>query len=145
MFGRHMSELWGKVHFGLTFVGVYAIFTPMHFLGMAGNPRRYAELTAFDFLEPLGQIHLFVSIAAFITITAQLIFIVNLFWCMFKGKKAEDNPWQATTLEWEIPSPPPHDNFAGKLPVVYQGPYEYSVPGEAQDYTMQTAQKTPAS
>ncbi|MCH8918983.1 MAG: cytochrome c oxidase subunit 1, partial [Proteobacteria bacterium] len=65
MFGRQMSEFWGKVHFGFTFVGVYAIFTPMHFLGMAGNPRRYAELTAFDFLEPLAPIHLFITIAAF--------------------------------------------------------------------------------
>ena len=145
MFGRQMSEFWGKVHFGFTFIGVYAIFTPMHFLGMAGNPRRYAELTAFDFLEPLAPIHLFITIAAFITITAQLIFLVNLFWSLFKGKKAEINPWQATTLEWEVPSPPPHDNFAGKYPVVYRGAYEYSVPGEPLDYTMQTAQKTPAS
>jgi cytochrome c oxidase subunit 1 len=145
MFGRQMNEFWGKVHFGLTFVGVYCIFTPMHFLGMAGNPRRYPELTGFDFLEPLASIHLFITIAAFITIAGQLIFLINLFWSLFKGKKAEINPWQATTLEWEIPSPPPHDNFAGKLPVVYRGAYEYSVPGEPQDFSMQTAPKTPAS
>ena len=76
--------------------------------------------------------------AAFITIAGQLIFVVNLFWSMWKGKKAEINPWEATTLEWTIPSPPPHDNFGGHPPVVRSGPYEYSVPGAAKDYIMQT-------
>jgi cytochrome c oxidase subunit 1 len=139
MFGRLMNEFWGKVHFLITFVGVYAIFMPMHFLGMEGNPRRYAELTGFDFLEPLMPLHLFISVAAFITIAAQLIFLVNLFWSLFRGEKAEMNPWECTTLEWGIPSPPPHDNFGGKEPVVYHGAYEYSVPGASQDFTMQTA------
>ena len=145
MFGRQLNQFWGKIHFWFTFIGVYTIFMPMHFLGLVGNPRRYPELTAFDFLEPLRPVHMFITIAAFITIIAQLIFILNFFWSLRRGKKAEINPWQATTLEWEVPSPPPHDNFAGKYPVVYRGPYEYSVPGEPQDYTMQTAQKTAAS
>jgi len=138
MFGRYMSESLGKAHFWTTFVGVYAVFTPMHFLGLAGNPRRYAELTAFDFLKPLEPVHLFISIAAFLTISSQFLFFGNLIWGFLKGKKAGENPWEATTLEWEIPSPPPHDNFAGKLPVIHRGPYEFSVPGEDKDYTMQT-------
>jgi cytochrome c oxidase subunit 1 len=139
MFGRLMNESLGKIHFWITFVGVYAIFMPMHFLGMEGNPRRYADLTGFDFLEPLLPLHLFISVAAFITIAAQLMFLVNLFWSLFWGEKAGMNPWECTTLEWGIPSPPPHDNFGGKVPVVYHGAYEYSVPGAAEDFTMQTA------
>ena len=138
MFGRLMNETLGKIHFWLTFVGVYAIFMPMHFLGMEGNPRRYPELTGFDFLEPLQSLHLFISTAAFITIGAQLLFVFNLFWSLFRGQKAGMNPWNCTTLEWSVPSPPPHDNWAGKLPVVYRGAYEYSVPGAPEDFTMQT-------
>ena len=145
MFGRHMNETLGKAHFWTTFIGIYAIFTPMHFLGMVGNPRRYAELTAFDFLKPLEPVHLFISIAAFLTIASQLMFFGNLLWSFFKGRKAEMNPWEATTLEWEIPSPPPHDNFAGKYPVIHRGPYEFSVPGESKDYTMQTEEETRAA
>ena len=72
------------------------------------------------------------------TIAAQFIFVINLFWSMFKGPKASDNPWEATTLEWTTATPPPHDNFGGKTPVVYHGPYEYSVPGAPKDYVMQT-------
>ena len=144
MFGRLMNETLGKAHFWTTFIGVYAIFTPMHFLGMVGSPRRYPEMTAFDFLKPLEPVHLFISIAAFLTITSQLMFFGNLIWSFFKGQKAGMNPWEATTLEWEVPSPPPHDNFAGKYPVIHRGPYEFSVPGESKDYTMQTEPETPA-
>jgi cytochrome c oxidase subunit 1 len=75
--------------------------------------------------------------AAFVTIGAQLIFVVNLFWSMFKGQKAADNPWDATTLEWTTATPPPHDNFGGHTPVVTHGPYEYGVPGAARDFIMQ--------
>ena len=82
--------------------------------------------------------HRFITMAAMITAAAQLMFLINLFWSLFKGKKAPDNPWEATTLEWTIPSPPPHDNFGGKIPVVHHGPYEYSVPGAPTDYVMQT-------
>jgi cytochrome c oxidase subunit I len=138
MFGRMMSEPLGKAHFFLTFIGTYAIFMPMHYLGMAGHPRRYSQLTEVGFLHDLMPLQKFISIVAFITIAAQFIFLINLFWSMFKGKKATMNPWEATTLEWTIPSPPPHDNFGGATPVVNHGPYEYSVPGAEKDYTMQT-------
>jgi cytochrome c oxidase subunit 1 len=139
MFGRMMNEFWGKVHFWFTFVGAYCIFQPMHLLGLEGNIRRYSRFTEVDFLKAphiLG-LHGFMSIAAFVTGAAQLIFFANLFWSMFKGKKASQNPWEATTLEWTIPSPPPFDNFAGKHPVIYRGAYEFGVPGAEKDYIMQ--------
>ncbi len=136
--GRFMNETLGKIHFYLTFIGVYAIFTPMHFLGIAGNPRRYADFTNFDFLGKLLPVHTFMTHAAIGTAVVQLIFLFNLIWSAKKGKMAPVNPWEATTLEWTIPSPPPFDNFAGKHPVVNHGPYEYSVPGAPKDYTMQT-------
>ena len=139
MFGRMMNEGLSKLHFWITFPGVYAIFMPMHYLGIAGHPRRYADTTAVDYLAALQPVHRFITIAALIVIGAQLIFVVNLFWSMFRGKKATENPWESTTLEWTIPSPPPHDNFGGKTPVVYHGAYEYSVPGAATDYIMQTS------
>jgi len=136
--GRFMNETLGKIHFYLTFIGVYCIFTPMHFLGISGNPRRYADFTNFDFMGKLMPIHTFMTHAAIATMVVQFIFLFNLFWSIKKGKPAPINPWNATTLEWTIPSPPPFDNFAGKHPVVNHGPYEYSVPGAPKDYIMQS-------
>ncbi len=139
MFGRFMNEPINKIHCWVTFLGVYAIFGPMHYLGLAGHPRRYSELTGVKFLQPLEPLQYFITIAAIATITAQVLFLVNVFWSMFKGRRCqEENPWESTTLEWTVPSPPPHDNFAGVVPVVYRGPYEYSVPGASKDYLMQT-------
>src|SRR5579862_185718 len=138
MFGRMMNETWGRVHFFITLAGTYAIFMPMHYLGMAGHPRRYSQLTELAYLHNLIPVQTFMTYAAFITIGAQLIFVVNLFWSMFKGPKASDNPWESTTLEWTTATPPPHDNFGGRTPVVHNGPYEYGVPGAARDYVMQT-------
>src|SRR5690242_10731764 len=137
MFGRMLNETIGKIHFWFTFVGVYSIFMPMHFLGIAGHPRRYADTTGVNFLGPLHSVHYFITIAAMVTITAQLIFLFNFFYSMKAGQKATENPWNATTLEWTIPSPPPFDNFAGRIPVVYRGPYEFSVPGATDDYVPQ--------
>jgi cytochrome c oxidase subunit 1 len=137
MFGRMMNETLGKIHFFITFIGVYAIFTPMHILGIGGNPRRYPDFKDYEFMGKMMPIHEFMTIAAFITVAAQLIFVINLFWSMKKGPKAPMNPWEATTLEWTVSSPPPFDNFAGVHPVVNHGPYEYSVPGAPKDYIMQ--------
>ncbi len=138
-FGRFMNETLGKIHFWLTFVGAYAIFGPMHYLGVAAHPRRYSELTGVKYLAPLHDVQHFITIAAFITIGAQFLFLFNFFWSLFRGKRCtEDNPWQATTLEWTVPSPPPHDNFGGREPVVNYGPYEYGVPGAPRDFVMQT-------
>jgi cytochrome c oxidase subunit 1 len=138
MFGRMMNETWGKVHFFLTLAGTYAIFMPMHYLGLAGGTRRYSQYTEVAYLTKLQPLHMFMTYAAIITIAAQFILVVNLFWSMFKGPKASDNPWEATTLEWTTATPPPHDNFGGVTPVVNHGPYEYGVPGAAKDYVMQT-------
>jgi cytochrome c oxidase subunit I len=138
MFGRMMNEGLGKAHFWLTFIGTYAIFMPMHYLGMAGGTRRYSQYTEVAYLQRLMPIHTFMTYAAIITIASQFIFVVNLFWSMFKGPKASDNPWESTTLEWTTATPPPHDNFGGRTPVVHHGPYEYGVPGAPKDFIMQT-------
>lgn len=139
MFGRQMNEPLAKLHFWLTFIGVYCIFVPMHFLGIAGGIRRYADHTGVDYLGSLQPIHRFMTIAAFATAAAQLLFFYNFFSNLKNGPRASSNPWRATTLEWSTSSPPPHDNFGGAMPVVYRGPYEYSVPGTAQDFLPQTA------
>jgi len=138
MFGRMMSEGLGKLHFWITFVGVYAIFVPFHAMGLLGMPRRYARFDEYEFLKNSKGLVMFVTVAAIITVVAQVLFYFNFFWSMFKGKIAGDNPWEATTLEWTIPSPPPHDNFAGIVPTVYHGAYEFSVPGAPNDFIMQT-------
>jgi cytochrome c oxidase subunit I len=145
MFGRMMNETWGRVHFFLTLAGTYAIFMPMHYLGIAGGTRRYSQYTEVAYLQKLMPIHAFMTYAAIITIAAQFIFVINLFWSMFKGPKASDNPWEATTLEWTTATPPPHDNFGGVTPVVNHGPYEYGVPGAPRDYVMQTDPPTTAT
>ena len=140
MFGRFMNEPLNKLHFWLTMFGVYGVFGPMHFLGTLGHPRRYADITGVNYLAERGsaELHYFITIAAMILITAQFIFLANLLWSLFAGKKApENNPWEATSLEWTIPSPPPYDNFAGRVPVVCRGAYDYSVPGSAKDFLMQ--------
>jgi cytochrome c oxidase subunit 1 len=138
MFGRMMNETWGRVHFFLTLIGTYAIFMPMHYLGIAGGTRRYSQYTEVAYLAKLMPLQQFMTYAAIITIAAQFIFVINLFWSMFKGPKASDNPWESTTLEWTTATPPPHDNFGDVTPVVHNGPYEYGVPGSARDYVMQT-------
>jgi len=138
MFGRYLDERIGKIHFWVTFVGVYCIFVPMHVMGLVGMPRRYSQFTEYGFLNKLHPLVLFVSISAIITITVQLLFYFNLVWSLFKGAKAPDNAWEATTLEWSTSTPPPHDNFAGVLPTVYHGPYEFAVPGAPNDFVMQT-------
>src|SRR5712691_1384216 len=137
MFGRMMNESLGKFHFWITFLGVYAIFVPFHAMGMVGMPRRYAQFTEYEFLKNTPPLVMFVTIAAIVTVAVQTVFYFNLVWSLFKGKKAGDNPWEATTLEWTTASPPPHDNFAGHLPVVYRGPYEFAVPGAPKDFMMQ--------
>jgi cytochrome c oxidase subunit 1 len=135
--GRKMNEAFGKFHFWATFIGVNTIFVPFYILGIAGHPRRYADTLWFEYLKPLAPWHVFITIAALVTATAQLVFVANLLLSLWKGARVDDNPWRATTLEWAIPAPPPVENFTGALPVVRRGPYEYSVPGAAKDYTMQ--------
>ncbi|HEV2387080.1 MAG TPA: cbb3-type cytochrome c oxidase subunit I [Candidatus Acidoferrales bacterium] len=136
MFGRKMNETLGKAHFWFTFVGAYLIFMPMHWLGIVGSLRRYADASAAPFLQPLEPVQHFITIAAFITGAGQLLFYWNFFWSIGHGEKVDRNPWHATTLEWTVPSPPPHGNFA-EYPQIYRGPYEYAVPGYRDDYIPQ--------
>jgi cytochrome c oxidase subunit 1 len=136
--GRLMNEDLGKFHFFITFIGIYAIFLPMHFLGIAGSPRRYAEISEFIFLNELQPLHKFITIAMLITVNVQLLFFINLISSIFVGKKVGNNPWQATTLEWTTLSPPPENNFEGEEVVVYRGAYDFSLPGETQDFFTQT-------
>jgi cytochrome c oxidase subunit I len=138
MFGRMMNETLGKWHFWLTFVGVYCVFMPMHYLGLAGNVRRYAAFTD-NYLAPLIPVHKFITIAALFVGAAQFIFFFNMLWSRFRGPKAPDNPWDATTLEWATTSPPPFDNFGGRHLVVHHGPDLYGVEGAEGDYVMQTS------
>jgi cytochrome c oxidase subunit 1 len=109
----------------------------MHFLGVAGHMRRIWNPMQYEFLQPLQPINVFITVSAYVLAIAQIPFVVNLFWSLFAGKKAEANPWQANTLEWSAPSPPPHGNWGEHLPTVYHGPYEYSVPEVVEDYSPQ--------
>jgi len=138
MFGRMMNETLGKLHFWLTIVPFYSIFVSMHFLGIAGAPRRYYDLSRYTFLQGVDWMGPFITIMAFIMIGGQVFFLVNLVGSWWKGRRAEANPWQATTLEWTVPSPPPHGNWGDSAPVVHRWPYDYSRAGAPQDFTMQT-------
>jgi len=139
MTGRMMNETIGKLHFWLTFVGAYCIFMPFHYLGMAGNVRRYQAFVD-DFLQPLIPVHRFITVAAVATGLAQFLFLYNLIHSRYRGEKASLNPWEATSLEWSTPSsPPPFDNFGGQHPVVYHDPYQYGVESSTGDYLMQTS------
>ena len=145
MTGRMMNETLGTAHFILSFIGAYCIFMPFHYLGMAGNVRRYQAFTD-DYLIPLIPVHKFITISALVTGFAQLIFIYNLIYSRFKGPLApNDNPWEGTSLEWSTATPPPHNNFGDKMPVVYHDPYQYSVEGASADYVMQTSPEKIAS
>ncbi|TMD03129.1 MAG: cytochrome c oxidase subunit I [Chloroflexi bacterium] len=137
MFGRMLNDTLGKIHFVLTFVFFNLTFFPMHILGMGGHMRRIYDPTLYDFLKPLQPINEFISVCAFILGAAQILFVGNFVWSLFKGKRAEHNPWHANTLEWAAPSPPPHLNWGDTIPTVYRGPYDYSVPGLEEDYLPQ--------
>jgi len=137
MFGRMMNETLGKIHFWLTFVAFNCVFFPMHILGVGGMMRRIYNPTQYEFLLPLQPINVFITISAICLGLAQIPFVINFFWSLFAGKQAGLNPWQANTLEWSAPSPPPHGNWGETLPVVYRGPYEYSSPEVAEDYLPQ--------
>ena len=138
MSGRMMNETLGKIHFWLSFAGTYCIFMPFHYLGIAGNIRRYSSFPD-DFLQPLIPVHRWITVAALITGAGQLIFLYNLIHSRFWGKPAPDNPWEGTSLEWSTATPPPFDNFGGKHPVVYHDPYQYGVQSSTGDYVMQAS------
>lgn len=137
MFGRMMDAKLGVIHFWLTFIGVYLVFFPLHYIGMAGFPRRYYSFTNFDAFQGFTDLNMFVSVAAIVTFVAQFIFLFNFFYSIFKGKKAPANPWKSNTLEWTTPRVPEHGNWVGEIPHVYRWPYDYSKPGAADDFIPQ--------
>jgi cytochrome c oxidase subunit 1 len=136
MFGRHMSETLGKVHFWLTIGPVFAAFIAMHYLGLGGALRRVYDPTVYEYIRPLQQMNVWITYALIVAVVAQLVFFVNLVYGMLWGRRAEENPWQGATLEWTTPSPAPHLNWA-EPPTVFRGPYQYRVNGTAEGYTPQ--------
>src|SRR5262249_26248560 len=148
MFGRMMDERLAVVHFWIPLFGAYAISFPMPLLGIAGHPRRYSELSGVQYLAAMVPLQKFITVAAIVTISGQVIFLFNFFRSLRQGVVASANPWQATTLEWTLPSPVPARGFNGHVPAVKHGPYEYGMepaPGAEEgsgarvDFVMQDA------
>ena len=145
--GRLLDERLGKLHFWVTFLGAYAIFFPLHYIGLMGVPRRYFEMGEMAFVPPsIVTLNAFITIVAWIVGAAQLMFVFNLVRSVTRGRPAGSNPWRATTLEWQTPETPPgHGNWGKTLPVVYRWAYDYSVPGAAQDFIPQNQPPEPAA
>ncbi len=139
--GRMLDDRLGHFHFWVTFIGTYLIYFPMHYLGLLGMPRRYYDYKPYDsFPESAHQLNVFITVVAIIVGVVQLVYVWNLIWSAFKGRKAEPNPWRAASLEWQTPDTPPrHGNWGPALPVVHRWAYAYSVPGAKQDFIAQNA------
>jgi cytochrome c oxidase subunit I len=138
MFGRMMNNTLGYVHFWLTFAAAYGVFLPMHFIGLAGVPRRYYMFTEFDLAQPFMDINVFITVAAFIGVFAQFIFLYNFVSSIFWGKRASKNPWKSNSMEWSTPVEHLHGNWPGAIPHVHRWPYDYSKPGAPADFIPQT-------
>ena len=136
MFGRMINETAGKIHFALTFVLFNLVFFPMHGLGMEGMMRRIYDTSRYEHLAGVQDTNTMITWAAIGLFGSGLYFLVLFFWSLFKGKPAGDNPWEATTMEWSLPSPPKHGNWE-EIPTVYHGPYEYSHPDVEKDWLLQ--------
>jgi cytochrome c oxidase subunit I len=134
MYGRMMNKTLGYFHFWLTFITAYLVFFPMHFMGLAGVPRRYYQFTLVKEFDVWMDVNKLITVSAIVAGAAQLLFIWNFFYSIFKGKKSEQNPWQANTLEWSTPVERIHGNWPGEIPTVYRGPYEYSRPDREEDF-----------
>ncbi len=146
MSGKMLNDTLGRLHFWITFLGVYAIYLPMHYLGILGVPRRYYAYTTADFPANVQQLNAAITVSALIVAAAQLILLFNLVYSLFKGKPAGGNPWRSTTLEWQTPDTPPHHgNWGPKLPVVYRWAYDYSVPGATDDFIPQNVPPGPGA
>jgi cytochrome c oxidase subunit 1 len=137
--GRMMHEGMGKIHFWTTFLGTYAIYLPMHYLGFLGVPRRYFSVEGTSFIPASAtDLNIGITLAALFVGGFQLLFLYNLFWSYFNGKPSGPNPWNATTLEWQTSETPPvHGNFGPELPKVYRWAYDFSVPGVVSDFIPQ--------
>lgn len=137
MFGRKLNERIGKIHFWITFVAYYAVFFPMHYLGVAGMMRRIYDPNVYEYLQPLQPVNLFITISAFVLFAGQLLFLWNYFVSMRRGETATGNPWDAAGLEWSTPAKPGHGNWEGDIPEVHRWPYDYSRPDRKRDFVGQ--------
>ncbi|REJ84995.1 MAG: cytochrome c oxidase subunit I [Bacteroidetes bacterium] len=138
MYGRMMNKRMGYLHFWITFISVYGTFFPMHFVGLSGAPRRYYAYTAYEGFDAAININVLISIFAIVGGLAQLIFVANFFYSMYRGRKASQNPWKSTTIEWTAPVEHLHGNWPGAIPEVHRWPYDYGKPGEDDDFIPQT-------
>lgn len=129
MFGKMMNNTWGQIHFWITIVTAYGVFFPMHFLGLAGVPRRYYTNSTFPMFDDFVNLNEIISIFAIIAFLGQLIFLFNFLYSIFKGKKATQNPWNSNTIEWTTPVEHIHGNWPGEIPEVHRWPYDYNKPG----------------
>ena len=138
--GRMMNERLGQLHFWITFLGTYAIYFPMHYLGILGMPRRYYAYEDYAFIpQSAHDLNAFITVMALLVGIAQVIFLWNMAWSVFRGKPSGPNPWNATTLEWQTPdTPPKHGNWGDSLPEVHRWAYDYNVPGAPLDFIPQT-------
>jgi len=137
MFGRMMNKTQGYVHFWVTAVCAYGVFFPMHFIGMAGLPRRYYTNSAFPLFDDLADVNVLITVFAIIGAVFQIVFFWNFFYSMFYGKKATQNPWKSNTLEWTTPVEHIHGNWPGEIPEVHRWPYDYNKPGHDEDFVPQ--------
>lgn len=137
MFGRMMNKTQGYIHFWVTAVCAYGVFFPMHFIGMAGLPRRYYTNSNFPLFDELADTNVLITVFALVGSAFQLVFFWNFFYSIFKGKKAPMNPWRSNTLEWTAPVEHMHGNWPGEIPAVHRWPYDYSKPGHDEDFVPQ--------
>jgi cytochrome c oxidase subunit 1 len=137
MYGRMMNKKLGYAHFWLTIVAAYGTFFPMHYLGLAGLPRRYYSNSAFPMFDNLTDINEIVTICALIGAASQFLFLFNFFFSIFRGEKSVQNPWKSNTLEWTTPVARIHGNWPGEIPTVQRWPYDYSKPGYDEDFVPQ--------
>nr|WP_309760832.1 cbb3-type cytochrome c oxidase subunit I [Flavobacterium sp.] len=137
MFGRMLNKNLGYIHFWVTAVCAYGVFFPMHFIGMAGLPRRYYTNTNFPLFDDLQNVNILITTFALVGGVFQLVFLYNFFSSIFYGKKTEQNPWRSNTLEWTAPIKHIHGNWEGAIPEVHRWPYDYSKPGHDEDFVPQ--------
>ncbi|QQR87645.1 MAG: cbb3-type cytochrome c oxidase subunit I [Flavobacteriales bacterium] len=137
MYGKMMNTRMGYAHFWITFICAFGVFFPMHYIGLAGAPRRYYEYTSFPMFDNVIDLNVVVTVFAIAGALAQLIFIYNFFYSIFRGPATSQNPWRSTTLEWTAPVKHMHGNWPGKIPEVHRWPYDYSKPGKDEDFVPQ--------
>jgi cytochrome c oxidase subunit 1 len=138
MYGRMMNKKLGYLHFWLTILSVYGVFFPMHFIGLAGVPRRYYANTAYEGFDGVFSINVLITWFAILGAAAQLIFVANFFYSIWRGKRSVQNPWKSNTIEWTAPVEHLHGNWPGEIPTVHRWPYDYGKPGAPDDFIPQT-------